>query len=288
MGDNAMLVWKGVPGDQRLWWSRQHEGGSWQNPQPVSYFATNSGIGAVSDGQSKAWVAWRGADDDNRIWWAKWDSGNWSDQGLPTDVPRTSDRPALAYFRERPLMAWRGAAPDETIWYSWGFGHQNVAGGLAASTHGPALTVHRDLLYMAWKGSGGSAGLWWNTFDGDTWSSPQRFDAGATSHGPALVSDGHALHMVWKGAGTDTMLWRASFTDRWGQQRPMDGRSTHGPAVALMDADAIPWVMTVWKGAGDDLIWTCKQFHGNDSVAQNGTVRTSDTPAIVPTYITNL
>ena len=34
-----------------------------------------------------------------------------------------------------------------------------------------------------------------------------------------------------------------------------------------MDAGTIPWVMTVWKGAGDDLIWTCKQFHGNDSVA---------------------
>ncbi|WP_236706145.1 hypothetical protein [Frankia sp. ACN1ag] len=283
---DPMLIWKGKNADQRLFWSRAHSDGSWRDQQQVRYFATNrGGIGAASDGRLTARAAWRGADDDSRIWTAGWYGDGWSDQQTPVDAPRTEDRPALAFHDDRTVMAWRGVGPDQTIWFSENLGPQRVAGGQASSTHGPALASYGGLLYMAWKGSGGDQGLYWTTYDGHTWAQPRPFPGGST-HGPALAASPQALFLVWKGSGNDAGIWHAEFQNgRWSAQRPAPGGTSTGPSAAYVGNT----VITAWKGVGADArMWTCRNFREPQIAVANGAFGTSDTPAVVSTFVTEL
>lgn len=288
MGNQLFAVWKGK-NDPAIYWSMTNAGdGSWRPQQVIANVATSSGLAAtVYRSSSGVLAAWRGLGDDSCIWTATYDNG-WAAQQRPTGAPRTEDRPALAMFGGRAVMAWRGAENDQTIWFSQRNSNATweaqapVPG--ATSACGPALAEFKGKLYMAWRGPEGDEQLRWSQFDGTTWTTPTLFK-GASSHSPALVATKLEMSMAWKGAGTDSLLWRARYAGSWSVQTPAVGHSTHGPSLCIISNSAgatdTGSPLMLWKGMGADVtMWSSRLWRPQVSVA-NGAFGTNNSPAVV-------
>jgi len=280
-----VLIWRGHGADQSIHATEINDDGPTPSQQAHGS-ASRRGIGAARAADRPGYlVAWRGMDSDNRIWMrhgsgvAAGIAGWASEQFLPPGAPRTEDRPALAEFGDRNVMAWRGADADEHIWFatSDGWTQHAACDGIASSTHGPALAELADgRLLMAWKGSGGNQSLFWSIFDGAGWTAPVEF-AGASACGPALATatNGRTV-MVWRGSGNDDRIWRATFSaGDWSAQQLAVGRSSHGPALAAVG----PGLVMAWKGApGDERLFWSRDLFTQREVAAGFT--TADTPAL--------
>jgi hypothetical protein len=147
-----IMAWKGVQGDQRIWWNA-YTGGStgsnqWTGPTPLDDIGTSAAVAITGPLNGGADMAWKGINDDQRIFWR-----------LMT-----------------PDGAWTGQAP---------VGGANSSVGPALAIYGPDSTV------MAWKGVAGDQAIWWNRLDSQrSWTSPQPVPGASTSFRPALATVG--------------------------------------------------------------------------------------------------
>jgi hypothetical protein len=146
------MVWKGIAGDQSLYtselrgnWPPPQSDAFWLPQQQVSWIVAGNGTaGTITTGlpgsafgpglvmaAGKIFMVWRGIDQDQNLWFTQGavDSPaggpgpsimQWSTQANVSRVA-TSNRPAVAFFKNAPFLAWKGIAGDRQI-YTTTFG----------------------------------------------------------------------------------------------------------------------------------------------------------------------
>lgn len=232
-GNNTLMaVWKGVSGDDRIFYSISGDGGVTWTQQEVVDGAPTTEMTPTVDWLPGAglypWMMWRGVGTDNHVYYASWD-GAWSSSapvpGATTDTP-----PRSTYHLGGIAVVWKGAGSDPHF-------------------------------YMQRLG-----------LDGGGWDpSPSMIVAdGGSSTMPALTDGGPqgGPLMVWKGVGNDQRVFYtssvancgdATLPQCWNPQQldPTVGGTSGGPGVAevyLRPANGSPYsaAVLVWKGAGND------------------------------------
>lgn len=277
------MAWRGIPGDSDIYWSVfDNDRWSPQENIPGGGFASLHGpallgfptIGPSAGPNTGLFMAWDGVRGDDAIYYAAnprlshWEPQRRTDFG-------TSDRPALAHFRDRIYMAWKGVGRESTIFYSTfaedtGWTPQVPLPGRGTSA-GPALATWQRRLYMFWRGVGEESNVyfaWLGDEPNATWQ-PQQLVAYWTSrpvehipigtgHRPtATLRDDDTIVLSWRGTGRDTRLWFASLEggeDWTGQVRVPGVASAAGPAVAalpgtMQNGQRVPGpVFLAWRG----------------------------------------
>jgi hypothetical protein len=113
--NRLFAAWKGVPGDNRMFWS-SFDGRGWSPQQPGVGGGTSNGPSlAVFNG--RLFAAWKGVPGDNRMFWSSFDGRGWSPQ-QPGVGGGTSNGPSLAVFNGRLFAIWKGMNNDPGIYYS--------------------------------------------------------------------------------------------------------------------------------------------------------------------------
>ncbi|PCE30460.1 hypothetical protein BZL54_20850 [Burkholderia ubonensis subsp. mesacidophila] len=280
---NAVMAWKGVEGDQGIWFST-FDGNGWAPQQNIAGVGTSVGP-ALAEFDGGTLMAWKGVEGDQDIWFSVYDGNSWAPQQNIAGVG-TSVGPALAAFNGNVVMTWKGVDGDQGIWFSVydgsGWTPQQNIGGVGTSV-GPALAAFNGNVVMAWKGVDGDQGIWYSTFDGNGWSPQQNIAGVGTSFRPALAVFDGRLYMAWKGVQGDQGIWFSSFDGNgWAPQQNIGGVGTSvGPSlVSLGDA-----LLMAWKGVqGDQGIWFTT-FDGNGWAPQQNVnnVGTSVGPALALT-----
>ncbi|WP_261560532.1 hypothetical protein [Frankia tisae] len=234
-------------------------------------------------------LIWKGKNADQRLFWSRAHSdGSWRDQQQVRYF--ATNRGGIGAASDGSLTAraaWRGADDDSRIWtagwYGDGWSDQQTPADAPRTEDRPALAFHNGRALMAWRGAGPDQTIWFSENLG-----PQRVAGGlaASTHGPALAASPQGLFLVWKGSGNDAGIWHAEFQNgRWSAQRPSPGGTSTGPSAAHVGNT----VITAWKGVGADArMWTCRNFREPQIAVADGAFGTSDTPAIVSTFVTQL
>jgi hypothetical protein len=246
-------LWKGIPGDDRIFFSSWSGSGAWT---PVTAV-----LGATSVGPSltvfngDVYAAWKGEWSDPRLFFGKYNGSAWGPQAQIPDV--FSDvGPSIAAFGNKLYAAWKNAF-DQSLWYAsyngttWSAAAQ-IPG--VASSKGPALAAFNGKLYAMWKGESNDQTLWWATFDGTKWSAQTQNPNVASSVGPSLAVYNNKLFAMWKGESNDQGLYFASFDgSKWTPQTEVAGvASSTGPAIATFGGK----LYALWKGENADLrLW---------------------------------
>jgi hypothetical protein len=121
------LFWRGIEGDDNVYYSWLDSGSSkWRPQQNVAYVDPQSG-GAASIGCShgpsatqhgtRLLLAWKGVEDDTSIYFSLFDGSEFTPQSTVSGVG-TSQGPGLCGFGGITHMAWRGAEGDNGIYWS--------------------------------------------------------------------------------------------------------------------------------------------------------------------------
>jgi hypothetical protein len=237
-GGYLYAAWKGEPDDDRIFYSRRNNTGTWA---PATPMASPTVGGNTSAGPSlgvlggSVYAAWKGEWSDPRLFYARYDGTTWKNQ---IQIPNAySDvGPALCAFNSTQLIAaWKSI--DQSLYYAI-YNSSNskwtepskIAG--VASSVGPSLAAYNGKLYAVWKGSGTDQSLWYAQYDG-TWSGQTKIPGVASSVGASLATVGNKLYAVWKGEGSDQSLWYASYNGTWSSQTQISGVSSSiGAAIA--------------------------------------------------------
>jgi hypothetical protein len=245
-------MWKGVPGDERLFYSVWNGSGAWSPQEPV--------LGVTSVGPSLTvynglvYAGWKGQLSDPRLGFGSLNGTTWVSQG---EIPWAySDvGPALGVIGDTLVAVWKNAWV-QTLHYALYDGHgwsePMLIPGVGSST-GVSLALFNNRLYAAFRGVGDNQHLFYMSFDGSWWSS-QGPIPGLSSVGPALAGVGSNLYAVWKGEGADEALYWSSFNGaNWTPQAQIPGgNSSQGAAVSLYNGE----LYAMWKGAGtDETLW---------------------------------
>jgi hypothetical protein len=258
---NSVLyaAWKGVPGDNRMFWST-FNGANW-SPE-------RQGVGVgTSDGPSLAllngvlYAAWKGVPGDTRMFWSTFDGKNWSPerQGVGTG---TSNGPSLAACNGVLYAAWKGVPGDNRMFWStfdgknWSPERQGVGTG---TSNGPSLAEYNGRIYAAWKGVPGDNRMFWSSFDGANWSPEQPGIGVGASEGPRLAVFNYHLFAAWKGVPNDTrMFWSIFDGDQWiGEWQGLGVGTSDGPSIAAFKGQ----LFAAWKGVPSDtrIFWSTFQ-----------------------------
>ena len=169
------MAWKGVEGDQTIWWTTYDDLNGWAPQHQV--VGSDGVVPSTSVGPSLAvfndqlYMAWKGVQGDQSIWWTSTSDGqHWASQnqialGFGYD---TSVGPSLAVLNSTLYMAWKGVDGDEGIYWAASsdgqdWGAQLQVCGVGTSV-GPCLAAYNSTLYMAWKGVEGDDGIYWTFF----------------------------------------------------------------------------------------------------------------------------
>jgi hypothetical protein len=222
--NQLMMAWKGVEGDDSLWYTT-FNGSSWAPQQQIPNVWSSVGPSlAVFNG--KLYMAWKGVVGDQSLWWTTFDGTNWAPQQQIPNV-WSSVGPSLAVFNGKLYMAWKGVAGDQGIWWTTYDGNswapqQNVAG--VGTSDMPSLAVYNAQLYMVWKGLLGDQSLWYSTFNGSGWAAQAPIPGVWSSVGPALCAFDNDLYPTWKGVDGDESIWFTSFNGtQWAAQQVVPG-----------------------------------------------------------------
>lgn len=218
-----IMVWKGVAGDQGLYWSRNLFNG-WE-PQRRIPDVGSSTRPALANAAGRICLAWKGVDGDNGIYWTTFDgNGAWLPQSRINGVG-TSDSPTLVDVSDRLYMFWKGVPGDSNVYWSaidfandpiWRpqrrieyFSYQTgggvpvaigAAGGLSAAQRGNRILI-------AWKGVQGDSSIYVTLFDDNEFSGQVRVSNVSTSVGPSVAAIDGATLMAWKGIGNDSNIY---------------------------------------------------------------------------------
>lgn len=101
-GFGLVMAWKGVPGDDRIWWSR-FGNGVWETPQqaiPKDGGILTSHGPALVQWEHGLVLAWKGVAGDSRLWWSMLDTnaGRWETPKVVDVSDNSNSGPALASF----------------------------------------------------------------------------------------------------------------------------------------------------------------------------------------------
>lgn len=263
---NTFMAWKGVTGDQQVWWNSPQNGGTgWSAPQPVPGAYSSAGVALAGQANGPLFLTWKGVEGDERIWW-NWSDGNAWSGAQPVPGALSTVGPALAPYAG-VFMAWKGASGDQRIWWNSYYGGWTVPQVVpgATTSFGPALAVRKigyGEPYLAWKGQDSDQSVWWNKHQGgstgqNTWTGPQQVPGAFTSAGVAMAGPpGGGVHLAWKGAGGDQRIWWSqaypSSPNVWTTPQVVPGATTDvGPALAVYGGSTY---MT-WRGGQGEQIW---------------------------------
>lgn len=218
-----LMAWKGLPGDQGLYWSRDN-GTGWQ-PQQRILGVGSSTRPALANVGGRIVMAWKGIEGDSGIYWSVFDGGGgWAPQKRVPGVG-TSDSPTLASIGDRLFMFWKGIAGDSNGYWSvhdfasdpiWRpqrrieyFSYQTEGGiPVAIGTTGGLSAARRggDIL-LAWKGLEGDSGIYVSLFADGEFGGQIRVPDVGTAIGPTVGGvDGSTL-MAWKGIEDDDVIY---------------------------------------------------------------------------------
>ncbi len=237
-GGYLYAAWKGVPDDDRIFYSRWNGSGDWAAASPM---ASGTVAGNTNAGPSLGllgttlYAAWKGEWSDPRLFFAKFNGSNWENQ-LQIPNAYSDVGPALCSFGSNQMVAaWKSI--DQSLWYATYNGTKWTApteiSGVASSV-GPSLANLGGKVYAAWKGEGGDQSLWYSHYDGTTWQPQKQISGVASSVGPSLAVVGTNLYAVWKGEGSDESLWYSYYDGTsWQPQTQIAGMSSSvGAAIA--------------------------------------------------------
>jgi hypothetical protein len=261
------MAWKGMSGDERIWFASSTDGIIWQNQDFVRDGAGTSFGPALAFFNGKIYMAWKGMSGDERIWFASSTDGIiWQNQDFVRGGVGTSSRPALAAYKGRLYLVWKGMAGDERIWYSNsadGILWQNheLVGGVNGTNAGPALSVYDCDIIMVWKGVVGDSQIWYTISDGKRWSAQRLVPQATTNSIAALTVLNKKLYMAYE---ENTSIRHTTYKGRrWDAQTGIvQGIQTPpaaGPALAFFNGK----LHMVWRGMGnDEKIWYSKSTDG--------------------------
>jgi hypothetical protein len=247
-------AWKGIDGDQDIYWSSFGPGG-WAAQQTIVGIGSSHGP-SLAVFQNQLFAAWKGRNSNQNIYWSSFDGSNWAPQQRIANVG-SSIGPSLAMFGNRLFAAWKGVDDDQGIYWSSFDGsdwapQQKIAN--VGSSHGPSLAAFENGLIAVWKGIGSDQDIYWSIFSSGTWT-PQRKIAGVgSSVGPSLAVFANRLFASWKGiGGHDGIYWSSLAFDfdtgTWALQQRINGvGSSHGPSLAVFENR----LFAAWKGIGGD------------------------------------
>lgn len=259
--DTPYMVWRGVDGDDSLWWSRL-DGDSWTPQQQIADKGSSHGPALSSFGENMLMV-WKGVPDDSSIYYAFGRDGNWAEQQIVPNVG-TSSRPGLA----GNFLAWKGVDDDNSIWWATlgqgGWSGQQLVRGVGTSD-GPTLAYLGKRLFMFWKGIPGDSNAYWSWMDpaNDPIWHPQRLIEYTDSETEGMISvqigtsnslsattRGNEILLAWKGVEGDSGIWFAVFDgNQFSGQVSVPGVGTSaGPAVLAANGSTI----MAWKGVRGD------------------------------------
>lgn len=268
MDGKLYVAWKGLPGDEGIYWTTTANGTNWAAQQHVANVGTSAGP-ALAELNNTLYMAWKGIEGDERIFWSHFNGTGWAPQQLVPNVG-TSVGPKLAVFNGRLYMAWKGIEGDPGIWWSTLNGttwapQQHMAN--VGTAFGPALAVFNNRLYAAWRGQFGDESLWYSNFNGAVWAAQKQVPGVASREGPMLAVYNNALFAAWRGEFADESLWWSTFNGtNWAPQKQISGvASSVGPGIAAFNNA----LYAVWKGEfNDDRLWY-SHFNGTTWAPQH-------------------
>jgi len=269
--DNLYAAWKGITGDQRLFYA-YFDGTKWWPQQQIPNVGSSVGpVLATDPTGSILYAAWKGTTGDQSLYYATFYDSSWSDQQKFPSPEGSNVGPALGTFGTVNgifYAVWKGTTGDQSLYYAYQY-YLDVASALYWSSQeqipspigscvGPALATdpNSGTLYAAWKGTTGDHRLWYASYDGSKWSQQQQFPSPiGSSVGPSLAWFGDNLYAAWKGTTGDERLWYASYDgSKWSQQQqfPSPIGSSVGPSLAVFNGK----LYAMWKGTtGDHRLW---------------------------------
>jgi hypothetical protein len=256
-------VWKGVVGDDHMYYSSSSDGLTWTDQQQIR--------GRTSHGPAlivfnyRLHRAWKGADTSSMYHSSSPDGVTWTD---PQPIPEayTSHGPALAVYHDTLYLAWKGAGHTSMYLSSlppdgqWSF-PRRIAG---RTSHNPALSVGNDRLYCLWKGEGTDTRMFTTSGSSEdpylllpvNMGGWELEVSGRTSHGPALTY-ASTFCRLWKGEGTDTRMFMSTsdLPDGpagtgyyiWSPPQQVGGQTSQGPALLPRGG-----LYRLWKNSTDD------------------------------------
>jgi hypothetical protein len=218
-----LMAWKGVPGDQGLYWSR-NTGSGWEPQQRIAGVGSSSRP-ALATVNGQVAMAWKGVGGDQGIYWSRFDGGSqWSAQALVRGVG-TSDSPALAAQGAVLHMFWKGVTGDANAFHSsfdtandpiWKpqrrieyFDYQTGGGVPVAigTTGGLTATLRGNRILLAWKGVVGDSGIYFSLLQNGEFSGQIRVAGIGTAVGPSLVQATGQAFMAWRGIDNDSNIY---------------------------------------------------------------------------------
>jgi hypothetical protein len=173
-GGAPFMAWKGVQGDQGIYWSTRSATG-WEPQENVRGVGT-TGSPVLVVLRDRLYMFWKGIEGDSKVYYS-----------------------------------WR--SPADPIWHPQrivAYADTVTAGGVfreIGTSHGPSATVDGDRILLAWKGAGDDKGLYFSLFDGDQFTGQIRMDGAGTTQGPAVCNFRGTTHMAWKGVEDDNVIY---------------------------------------------------------------------------------
>jgi hypothetical protein len=236
------MAWKGLDGDDQIWFASSGDGVNWTDQHAVPLAGTSDSPALAYDvNTGLLHMAWKGIPGDSGLYWSYTsDLRTW---GPVVKVPGvgTSSAPTLTmnyqwFIADRLVMAWKGADDDQSLWYSRmgakGWESQHQIGGVG-SADGPALCNDLDgAARMVWRGVDGDELLWTTTLRDIYWQ-PQEI-----------------VQWVLPGNGGDGTIKVAHGLSAFGPTA-----CTRLPAETHFADEPMPApskVFLAWHGAGDD------------------------------------
>ena len=277
-GTQLYMAWRGVHGDDALYWSSL-TGNGWSPQAPIDGRGSSHGPALASgyttnrDGRvvTGLFMAWDGVPGDDAIYFAENTDPAFNAWNGQEHIPGagTSARPALAMFGGNMHAAWKGVSGDSSLYWSRFVGGQwepqkgPIAG--RGTSNGPSLAVLGNRLYMFWKGIDGDDDAYFAWMDNQPdaiWQVAKRITyteaqtggnvevAIGTSDQPAATVLDNAIVLAWKGVPGDTGLFFSRFENgEWsGQTNVAYVGSSSGPAFANLDGR----LFMAWTGVPGD------------------------------------
>jgi hypothetical protein len=193
-GGYPLLIWKGIDGDSRIYWS-VFKNNQWQPQRVVENVGTSEGPAISPDLQFVARALWKGitgdsalytsvaaGDPSSGLYWQPQQRFSWrmlGDADDPGSVaePGTDGSPAMTSSASpaKILACWRGIPGDDGLYFSQlaldSFGAQflpewsqqaNIPN--VGSSHGPSIATFKGNIYVCWKGVPGDTTIWMTVF----------------------------------------------------------------------------------------------------------------------------
>jgi hypothetical protein len=250
LNNTLHLVWKGIPGDPRMFHASSPDGLKWTGGGPPIP-GTTSHRPALAVLGNRLHRVWKGDTDTGMHISGNSDGKETGWSGDQAIGGQTSHGPALAADPGGKLYrVFKGAGTDIRMHMSFSLdGGQiwtqdipvsDVAGNpIGFTSDGPALAFLNNRLHLVWKGVPGDFNMFHaSSTDGVKWTSKGLPIGGVTADGPALAAGpGGRLYRVWKNQTDNAIMISISTnigadgTVDWTPADPIAGHTSNAPAL---------------------------------------------------------